>query len=436
MGIFSRRKQEPETQTVETEKRGLLQSVSNARRLWIHEPFTGAWQRNKEIEYETSIAYPTLYACVNRIVSDIEKMPFEAREGKLPEVLRAPNHYQTASQFRAAWIMSKLLCGNTYILLSRDSAGRVESLHVLDWRKVTPAVSNSGAVFYQLAADNLNGVIPEKATSITVPAREVIHDRMNCVFHPLVGIPPILAASLAASKNGQILRSTQTMFTAADVGAVGIITAPAGISDKDAEELSAYWKSSFSGSRVAVLGSDLKYQPITQKNSDSQATEQLKYSDEQICQAYGIPPYKIGIGQYPSGRDIDELNLLYYGDALQSHVCAMEELLNIRVANGNLRINQYAAMLIDAGKRADIETKLVNGMIKTPNEARMKFGLDPVEEGNMLWGQLQDYPAAILAQRPERGAAIEPEPDGNTKQFSVDDAFAAFEKGFMNATRI
>ena len=113
MGIFSRRKQEPETQAVETEKRGLLQSVSNARRLWIHEPFTGAWQRNKEIEYETSIAYPTLYACVNRIVSDIEKMPFEAREGRLPEVLRAPNHYQTASQFRAAWIMSKLLCGNT-----------------------------------------------------------------------------------------------------------------------------------------------------------------------------------------------------------------------------------------------------------------------------------------------------------------------------------
>ncbi|WP_416380911.1 hypothetical protein, partial [Klebsiella pneumoniae] len=31
-----------------------------------------------------------------------------------------------------------------------------------------------------------------------VPAREVIHDRFNCLFHPLIGLSPIYAAGLAA----------------------------------------------------------------------------------------------------------------------------------------------------------------------------------------------------------------------------------------------
>jgi phage portal protein BeeE len=31
---------------------------------------------------------------------------------------------------------------------------------------------------------------------VIVPAREIIHDRFNCLFHPLVGISPLYAAAL------------------------------------------------------------------------------------------------------------------------------------------------------------------------------------------------------------------------------------------------
>ncbi|HEY8341479.1 MAG TPA: hypothetical protein VIK75_00515, partial [Calditerricola sp.] len=54
---------------------------------------------------------------------------------------------------------------------------------------------------------------------------------------------------------------------------------------------------------------------------------------------------------------------------------------------------------MDEGKRAEIETKLVGGMIKTPDESRAKFGLAPTAGGNTLWGQHQDYPLGTLANR-------------------------------------
>lgn len=43
-------------------------------------------------------------------------------------------------------------------------------------------------------ADNLSTL----EEGLTVPASEIIHDRMNCLFHPLVGISPIFACGLAA----------------------------------------------------------------------------------------------------------------------------------------------------------------------------------------------------------------------------------------------
>ena len=46
-----------------------------------------------------------------------------------------------------------------------------------------PFVSDDGSIFYELKADNLSGLEQQ----IMVPAREIIHDRFNCVFHPLVG---------------------------------------------------------------------------------------------------------------------------------------------------------------------------------------------------------------------------------------------------------
>lgn len=394
-------------------RRKAVSPVVDWRNGWrvIHEPSIGAWQRNEEIKVGDLTCYPTLYACLNRISQDIGKLPFQLKREDdngiwnevdnpaYSPVLRKPNSYQTAQQFREVWILSKLISGNTYVLKQRDNRGVVTALYVLDPCRVIPMVSESGSVFYQLnytTAQNLLPV-PYGAEQIVIPASEIIHDRMNCLHHHLIGVPPLCAAYWPAAKNLRILRSAAEFF-ANNAQPGGILTAPAGMSEDDAAALKTFWEENYAGEhagRIAVIGADMKFTPFAMKSADSQLVEQMRYSDEQICQPFGVPPFKIGIGAIPAGLGVDAINQLYYADALQGHIEAMENLLDegLRISRPEgVELDLEPLLRMDEGKRAEVATKLVGGGIETPNEGRMRFNRPPVDGGDTIYLQQQDFP--------------------------------------------
>lgn len=404
-----------------------LNQVPARRGGWrtIFEPFTGAWQRNITEKRGDLITYPTLFACIYRISSDIGKLPFSLRKREegvwvevpaIPEVLSRPNSFQSAAQFREYWLLTKLIHGNAYVLKRRDGRGRVVNLYVLDPERVMPMVSDAGNVFYQLRTDSLS-TLPEDypADQLVVPASEIIHDRCMTVHHPLVGIPPLSAAHWPALKNMKIMRSA-TEFFANNAQPGGILTAPAGMTEDDAKAVQDYWSENFQGAnsgKVAIIGADMKFTSFSMKSIDSQMVEQMRYSDEQICQPFGIPPFKVGIGTIPSGLGVDGLNQLYYSDALQTHIEHMESLLDagldIKRPEG-VELDLEPLLRMDEAKRAEVEAKLVGGKIKTPDEGRKRFNLPATGGGDTLWGQNQDYPLGVLANRHEWDPAMQPSP--------------------------
>ena len=62
-----------------------------------------------------------------------------------------------------------------------------------------------------------------------VPAREIIRDRYNCIYHPLVGTSPIWAAASSAAQGAAIQQSSAKFFKNASQPG-GILTAPGAIS--------------------------------------------------------------------------------------------------------------------------------------------------------------------------------------------------------------
>ncbi|MFG8224689.1 phage portal protein [Pseudomonas aeruginosa] len=397
------------TKAVVSQEAKSLSNVPVSRGWWplIREPFTGAWQRNKEERIDTLLQYPTLYACVSRIATDIGKMPFSLKAKNsngiweviespaFSPVLRKPNHYQTAQQFREHWSLSKKTQGNTYALKGRDMRGVVIGLYILDPCRVMPLVSDSGEVFYQLYTDNLN-LLPDGETDLIVPATEIIHDRCICPFHPLIGLPPIAAAYWPALKNMRILRSSSEFF-ANNAQPSGILSAPGAISDGTADRLRAYWNENFTGAnagKVAVVGDGLQFVSLASKSVDSQMVEQLRYSDEQICQPFGIPPFKVGLGSIPAGLGVDAINQLYYDDALQADIQAMECLLSegLNTYPYKVDLDESVLMRMDAGKKAEYHKTLIDGNIETINDARMSFNLAPLAGGNTVYMQMQDMP--------------------------------------------
>lgn len=401
---------------------------------WVSEPYTGAWQRNDELKAKDMLCSPIVYACITLIANDIGKL--RARlvkkddNGIWSEVetsspfwlpLRNPNRYQNHIQFKQWWMMSKLRFGNTYALKERDNSRRVVRLYVLDPCRVTPLVSDDGSVFYQLSQDNLAGV-PE--TSITVPASEIIHDRMNCLYHPLVGISPLYAAAIAAGIGIKIQRNVASFFGNSSTPS-GILIAPGNITPENARNIKDSWDAGYSGvnsGKVAVLGDGMKFEPMSQKATDSQLIETMQWSDERICSVFHVPAYKVGVGDTPSYNNIEALDRAYYSSCLQTPIEEMEACLDDGL--GLDGVTRGVDLDLDGLMRMDSKTQMetiaagIQAKVFKIDDGRKKVNLPPIEGGDTVYMQQQDYPISEIyknriSQSTQSGAspAVQDQPE-------------------------
>lgn len=388
-----------------------LVPVSGGRGWWplIRESFTGAWQQNVEVRFDSVLSNHAVFACQTLIASDISKLRVklvqedngiwtETKNPAYSPVLRKPNKYQTRIQFYESWVISKLQRGNTYVLKARDGRRAVKEMHVLDPMRVRTLVSDDGSVFYQLSTDNLVG-LPE---SVTVPASEIIHDRFNCFFHPLCGLSPIFAGGLAATQ-GLAIQNSATKFFQNNSQPGGILSAPAAISDETAARLKAHWEANYGGNnvgKVAVLGDGLKYEAMAVKATDAQLLEQLKWSAEVVCSTYHVPPYKIGIGTMPSYNNIQSLNVEYYSQCLQIHIEAIELCLDEGLGTGEGLGTEFdldGLLRMDSVAQMEVLDK-AKGLL-TLNERRAKVSQSPKSYGDTIYMQEQDHSAEAIAAR-------------------------------------
>jgi HK97 family phage portal protein len=377
----------------------------------IREPYQGAWQRNEELTADQSMAFHAVFACHTLICSDVAKLRVKLvelsngvwQETKNPAyspVLRKPNEYQNRIQFYENWVNSKLARGNAYILKRRDGRGVVVALYVLNPDRVTPLVSDDGQVFYQLAKDNLSGL---EANSVTVPAREIIHDRFNCLFHPLVGISPLYASALAATHGTNIQRAG-TRLAANGVRPSGIILYPNRIPPEEASRIKDTWETKYAGaegaSKIAVLGDGAKFEPLTMTSEDAQLIEQLKYTAEVVCSTYHVPPYKIGIGQQPTYNNVQALNVEYYSQCLQVLIESIEVCLDEGLGTGETLGTEFDTdnlLRMDSVTQMDVLEKGRNYF--SPDEGRARLSLPPTPGGKVVYRQQQDFSLAALAKR-------------------------------------
>lgn len=378
----------------------------------IQEGYIGSFQADDPVNLSDALAHPTVYACVTQIAGDIGKLRLRLmeRRGEIwseidrpaySPVLRKPNQFQTRQKFIESWLISKLTHGNTYVLKVRDNDGVVIAMYVLDPLKVQPLVADDGSVFYRIRADALSRV-PQDISAI--PAREIIHDTMECLFHPLVGVPPLYAATLATSQGLAMQRNSAWFFRNKSQPG-GILTAPGHIKDETATRIKNHWKENFSGEksgRVAVLGDGLKYEPLAVTPKDANLVEQLKWSDEKICSTYKVPPYKVHVGDPPTYEQSETLDRKYYSDCLQRHIEAIESLLDEGLGMPSTYGTEFDLddlMRMDFSLKMNTAVEGVKGGIFAPNEARRKFNLPPVKGGQTPYLQQQNFSLSALDER-------------------------------------
>lgn len=395
-----------------------LSPVSDRGWLKIFDWAPGRWQQDAPpISTDRVLAHWAVYACISLIAGDVGKLRLrlvekdedgiwsEVRSAAFGPVLRKPNAYQTRQKFIEQWIISLLTNGNTYVLKERDARGIVVAMYVLDPYLVTPLIAPNGWVFYQLGHDDLAQV--RGGDDAKVPASEIIHDRAACLFHPLVGVSPLFACGLAAQQGLSIQRNSESFFRNQSMPG-GMLLAPGEISDETAERLKVHWETNYSGrnaGRTAVLGDGLKFEPLNVNARDALLVDQLKLTATMVCSAYHVPPFKIGLETLPAGQKVEDMNRIYYADCLQTLIESIEALLDEGLGldlTGRAFGTEFdldGLLKMDSASLVTSLRDAVGAGVMSPNEARAKMNLPPVEGGETPYMQHQDYSLGALSRR-------------------------------------
>lgn len=377
---------------------------------YVHEPFAGAWQMNRECFGPTGL-FSAVYACIAVIAGDVSKLPPKIRR-RLPNgskedfdnhpaarVLYYPNSYQTRVDFWGQFMSSCLFTGNTYVYLVRDERGVISEMHILDPRRVRVMLAEDGSVFYHIGSEPLAELIG----TAYLPARDVLHHRLLCMAHPLCGTTPLYAAGVSAM-TGQTIQSNSHAFFANMSRASGVLTAPGKISLDLAARLKTEWDQNFKGGqmgRTAVLGEGMKWEPLTISAADAQLIEQLRWSVEDVARCFRVPSYMLTDASKISFKNAEQLARNYYSQTLQYHIESIEARIDLAF---DLRNDIYCEFDLSALLRMEFDARMsayqtaINSGVLAINEARKLEELPPVEGGDEPLVQSQYIPVSMAGE--------------------------------------
>lgn len=387
-------------------------------------PWEDGYQRNLEMPSSFDAKkIPAAYASVMANARAVSQCPPRHKrkdsEGKTEivensaaaAILRAPNPYETFSQFILNATAQMLFDGEAFVLVTRDDVGRPLRFDRMDSRSCSPYVQD-GELFYSVGT---NPFIPSEMVYM-VPAREVLHLRLLTPRHVLIGESPIKAAALAAGVNVALSRS-QAAFFAQMSRPSGVLSTEQMLNKDQLESLREAWSQQsqrMAQGHVPILSGNLKFESMGISSQDAQLIEAQRMSIQEIASVYGTPLPVIGDLSNSTLSNAETLVSLWLSISLGSLLENIEQsLTKIFDLPTNEKIDFDVAGLLrtDFLTRIDGLTKAVQGGLFTPNEARAREGLHGVENGDVPIVQQQMVPLGFnpVAETPASETAEEVE---------------------------
>ena len=369
------------------------------------------------------------WACVQLIAGTIASLPLMvyrtdsagirrvAKDHPLYFVLHdSPNYDQTPVDFWEFMAASIELQGNAYALMERRTNGELNALHPLRSDLVKVRRSDSGDLEYSWT---------ENGRRIVKRGEEILHIRGP------------MGDAVSGASTLSICRSVFDDALAAETAAgamfengvnpSGILSTPDSIklTKEQRDELEKLLVQKYMGSirqgRPMLLDNGLTWNQLSINPVDAQMLESRKYSGEQICRLFGVPPQMVGFGDKASnwgtGKEVDVLGFQKF--TLRKRMKRIEQacmkqlvpLADRRTQGLTIEFNFEGLLQNDTASRYDAYDKGIRMGLVTRNECRARENLPPIEGGDVITVQMQDIPLAQAVngdrdgQDPDRASA-------------------------------
>lgn len=387
-------------------------------------PLEDGFQRDLVVDSYTARHVPAVYACVMaiaRAMSQCYPKHVRVEGGRITEVTNSaayrvllnPNNYQSSPDFILNLVATALFDGEAFCIVTRNARFEVDSIHLLPRGTCSPLVDDeTREIFYAVGQSPL----APGGTDFIAPARDILHLRFHTPRHPLIGESPIKSAALAIGIN-VALSKTQTAFYANMNRPSGIMSTDAVLNREQLTSLRVAFEEQSKGmsaGKIPVLAGGLKFQPLSINSQDAQLVEAQRMSLEDICRVFGVPPPLVGELSHATLNNAETLVQHFLSMSLGSYLehteRAFDRLFGLSGGAEYVELDTAALLRTDFAGRIDGLTKAVQGGVYSPNEARAKEGLGPIEGGDTAFMQRQNTPINLLAELAAADAAPPPAP--------------------------
>lgn len=378
-------------------------------------PSSSIVENTQPLGPDSALQLATLYRCVDLLSKTVSTLPlfvYErdadgqrrlARDTVLWQLMHdSPNALHTAAEFWGAMVLNLLLRGNAYARVQRNTRGDPVALWPMSSDQVIPYIEpESGALFYEYQRDVERWLLPSS---------EVLHVRDT--GNGIVGLSRLdfMRASVNEAARAQ---AQATRLFANGNKPTGVLMVPSKLNDEQRARLRANFGEIASGleSRLFILEADMKYQPISLSPNDAQLLETRKFSVEEICRWFGVPPVLVGHSNVTTwGSGIEQILDGFYKLTVRPLLTLVEQAIARRVLTPALRSRYTVEFSFDGLLRAnmkdrmEIYAKAVQNGVMTRNEARQLENLPPVPGGQLATAQINLAPLAMLGQVATQGA--------------------------------
>lgn len=348
------------------------------------------------VNEQSSLRLSAVWACVRLISNSIATLPsnFHVRDSNGDStidssitaqlVIKNPNQYMSSFTFKFTMMACKLLHGNGYAIIERDSNGKPKQLIPIHPKRVEVKVVDGKIKYY----------IDENKTSIDY--NNILHFKGVTTD----GIKGMSTIEAEAENLGLGLASQNELKQFYEKGSKidGFVSYPNKFDGqakiKSEEALQKKVSGTDPTTKIPIFDNGAKFVQVGVNPSEAMWLDMMGYAVEDIARIFGAPPHKIGALRQSTNNNIEQQSMDYVNDCLLPHAKEFEEeldrklLLPSETSNHFFKFNFNGLLRGDSQARAALYNSLFQNGGITPNQICKLEDLPTFEGGDEHYIQL------------------------------------------------
>lgn len=352
----------------------------------------------ERVDEITALGISTVFSCISLLADTVSSMPLRCdvlqRDGSrtpapLPDVIADPDPVESSLvELVSQIVISAGLHGNSYnfVAMAGGKPAGIIPFHPYQMN-VMSSKDGGGRTYLHLGKE--------------IPREQMLHIRAFTPPQSLVGVSPLMQQRTTFGIAIAMDRYLAQWYAEGGTPS-GVLETDRQVTTEGAKALRESWEATQrKHRRPAILSDGLKWRPVSVSAVDMDYVASAEAMRADIARAFRVPPHLINVTTASSDyANVEQSSINFLTYTLQPWLTRIEVALSKLLPPGvDVHFDPSSLLRLDAITAATVDKLRIATGTRTPNEARIRDGLQPYPEGDQFTQVFQ-------------GAAVDPGPVG------------------------